>query len=468
MSAELEEKKMLLYLYNKKNWALYKDPSHISKMKPANFDKMVEKLVRDWLMYEMRVSQPSPAEKIEVNEKFKRILRERSDQFVDAMAKTNSNREEALAILERNHSEKIGQASQETKKTVYPQPQPEPEPEPDPDPEPQPVSKAETLQPSAPPAELLSDVGAAKNAPTIDNFTRVRVDGDGDCLFASALQATGRERSKIKDLRNDVANWIRANKDIDLGSGLTPAQVIDHAEGVNFDTYIEGIKGIKGKKYGGDLEIRAISSLLGINIVVYYPRGTVPKPYFYSNGSETIYLVNSGRQRSGGEHYDFLNPKGEIHITDYMDPAITEALKAEGNDVENDDLIIRVILSSINKKQAFRMLKDISGKDDPRKLAERAKQAAQEEPEPDPKVLQLVGLGFDLEAVQMALRDTGGDVEQAAIILYSAADAASAARLKPKRTKKRRKKKKSSGKRKKPPAKKKKQTAKKKKRTERR
>jgi hypothetical protein len=114
------------------------------------------------------------------------------------------------------------------------------------------------------------------------------------------------------------------------------------------------------------------------------------------------------------------------------------------------------------------MLKDISGKDDPRKLAERAKQAAQEEPEPDPKVLQLVGLGFDLEAVQMALRDTGGDVEQAAIILYSAADAASAARLKPKRTKKRRKKKKSSGKRKKPPAKKKKQTAKKKKRTERR
>ena len=135
-------------------------------------------------------------------------------------------------------------------------------------------------------------MGAAKNALTIDNFTKVTIPGDGDCLFASVLQATGKE-SKIKELRNDVANWIRANKDFDIGSGFTPAQVIDHAEGVGFDKYIEDIR---VNKYGGDLEIRAISSLLGINIVVYYPRARKPQIYFYSKGSDTIYLVNSGRQ----------------------------------------------------------------------------------------------------------------------------------------------------------------------------
>lgn len=463
MSAEFEKKSKMLSYLNESKWLGYKDPSLWMNMDTAKFDKIVERLVLNWFKKIGRTSGISPQEKEVVNKEFKEILYNRRKQFGDAMMVTNSNLEEALAILEKNHSDNVILLAAE-EAGAYP------------------VSKAETLQPSAPPAELLSGVVATPKRPTMDDFKEVKIPGDGDCLFASVFHATGK-RPQIQGLRDKVANWIQANKYIDIGGGR-PVEIIEAAEGEIFEAYIMDIR---GGKWGGDLEVRAISSLLGINIVVYYPGGRNPKQYFYSKDSDTIFLINSGDQGSGVEHYNALIPNKTIHITEYMDPDIKGMLKGMGFDV-NDDLNIRVILSSTDPQQAIDMLEDIRGKEMPAELAARAEQAEQEtqktshpqpepepepdpdpDPDPDPKVKQLYGMGFKGKGtVQEALRDAGGNVSPAAAILLSAGATVGAAGLKPKRTKKRRKKKKSSGKRKKTPAKKKKQTAKKKKRTERR
>lgn len=163
-----------------------------------------------------------------------------------------------------------------------------------------------------------------------DFFTVKKTTGDGNCLF-HAVSGALKERSNIEkshiELREEVAAFYRndkenlwqefRNEDINYGFSMSEGtRIFD-----NFDDYINNMA--KPGTWGSEIEICALSRMLGVNIIVFIndngletigltktkkftPDGTKQGAYVTITGNDledgnTLFIKNSN-----GNHFELL------------------------------------------------------------------------------------------------------------------------------------------------------------------
>lgn len=130
------------------------------------------------------------------------------------------------------------------------------------------------------------------------------IPSDGDCLYkavAHQLESTRQKSMSIDELRKNVAEYIRQNKDIFMPF-MTNPETCDMLSEAEFDDYCNKISSTK--VWGGQLEIKALSNSLKCPINVVQATG----PDSIKQGAEfpgpALVISYHRHMYSLGEHYN--------------------------------------------------------------------------------------------------------------------------------------------------------------------
>lgn len=146
------------------------------------------------------------------------------------------------------------------------------------------------------------------------------IPSDGDCLYkavAHQLENTRQKSLSVDELRKNVAEYIRQNKDVFMPFMCNP-ETCDMLSEAEFDDYCNKISSTK--VWGGQLEIKALSSSLKCPINVVQATG----PDSIKQGVEfpgpPLVISYHRHMYSLGEHYNSTCP-GDINdaLVDTLD-----------------------------------------------------------------------------------------------------------------------------------------------------
>ncbi|KAL1491029.1 hypothetical protein ABEB36_011687 [Hypothenemus hampei] len=140
------------------------------------------------------------------------------------------------------------------------------------------------------------------------NLQLHNIPADGNCLYLAVkhqLQISGRPTFSVNELRKKTANFMRSNKDDFLPFMYNEDDETEIVSEEAFDTYCKDVE--KTKLWGGQLELKALSNILGCPIKVIQATGppTIQGENF--EGPELILTYHRHLYRLG-EHYNSTLP----------------------------------------------------------------------------------------------------------------------------------------------------------------
>lgn len=130
------------------------------------------------------------------------------------------------------------------------------------------------------------------------------IPSDGDCLYkaiAHQMTLTKQKEVSVDDLRKNVANYVRQNKE-DFMPFMTNPDTFEMLTNEEFEEYCDKIENTK--VWGGQLEIRALSNCLKCSITVIQATG----PGSIDQGTEfegpPLIITYHRHMYRLGEHYN--------------------------------------------------------------------------------------------------------------------------------------------------------------------
>jgi len=218
-------------------------------------------------------------------------------------------------------------------------------------------------------------------------FNHVSIHGDGNCLFYSVhqflhLESSEKQVGAIKitealgktseemfsggqQLKDLVIDWIRENQDVTTSYGLTPKldielMISDGGLPSNVKTFEDYLVTMQKSTniYGGQLEITALSNVIGRNIRILYLRGNRYRNlsgYGYEldpGATDDIYLFHNTNQQSGTvgsnkHHFETLYPITRAVIVESVSHIVEENKRKEK---ENKEKTEKMIKERLNKQ----------------------------------------------------------------------------------------------------------------------
>jgi len=211
-----------------------------------------------------------------------------------------------------------------------------------------------------------------------DQVIHLPIKGDGNCLFHAIVkyleldEKYGHSNQRINNhqLRLDSIQWLRNNLQMNTSSGLTIEEQIEmfvnDTENMNsVEDYLKYMR--KDKKYGGQIEIFAISHLLNRNIKTYIDRGDLVK---YNNvglgnnikkdNSDMINLYHNISEVGNDEaqyHFEILYPVDKVpalELSKLMKKAIIKKPKKKRKKDTSKKKKLGVKLTNNKKKEVQR------------------------------------------------------------------------------------------------------------------
>ena len=185
-----------------------------------------------------------------------------------------------------------------------------------------------------------------KNVLSKKDFSLIKVEGDGNCLFNCIVQQLHLHKntryilddnysfkfSKSKlyedeseNLRQLTVNWLEDNLDYILPTGLTIKQDIQDTitDFEDIDSVDEYLLDMRGYRYAGQMELYSLSNILKKNISIFIEQDgnyyTIGMGNIYNKSDkDNIYLYHNMLEYDNDNeeefHYNLLYPKSRGNI----------------------------------------------------------------------------------------------------------------------------------------------------------